>query len=405
VLSQPFVLNQITGMMDRGHDVDIYASYRREAEKCHQQIESYGLLERTRFFSDMPKKYPLRLAKAIVLVLRRGVWRQPGLILRSLIPSKHRRSGINLRLLYRALALADRHGYDIIHCQFGTLVPLVLELKQVGATHGKLVTSFRGFDITKVLVEKPTFYDELFQHGAMFLPVSRSLRERLEKAGCPPSRIKVLHSGIDCRLFRFSERYKGKEDGIRLLSIGRFVEKKGLEYAIEAVANLTKTGREVNYTIIGDGERRAKLEKMVRDLKISSSVTFLGWCEHGEIIRLLEDSHLLIAPSVTAEDGDQEGIPNVLKEAMATGLPVLSTFHSGIPELVENGVTGYLVPERDTQALTERLIYLYDHPEHWAEMGKKARDKIDAEFDMAKINDSLEQVYQRVAGAEPGCIR
>ena len=395
-LSQPFILNQITGMIDRGHEVDIYAEQRFQADKYHPQIASYGLLDKTRFFSDVPAGYLKRLLMAISLVLSRGAWRRPGLVSRSMALSDSGRTGLNMRLLYCVLALVDRRPYDIIHCQFGTRGPLVLRLKALHATGGKIITSFRGFDITRVLTDNPSYYDELFRCGSLFLPVSKSLAGRLLTAGCPAERIKVLHSGIDCSRFKFSERHKAKDEVTRLLGIGRLVSKKGWVYAIEALAKARQAGRDIHFTLVGDGKLRTEVEETIAKCRLQDSVTLLGWCDHDEVTQLLDESHVLIAPSVTADDGDQEGIPNVLKEAMASGLPVLSTWHSGIPELVEDGVTGYLVPERDVDSLSERLIRLCDHPEQWIAMGANARQKIEAEFDTDKINDQLERLYLSV---------
>jgi colanic acid/amylovoran/stewartan biosynthesis glycosyltransferase WcaL/AmsK/CpsK len=401
-LSQPFVLNQITGMIDLGHEVDIYATHRFQTEKCHRQIDSYGLLEKTRFLGDVPARYTERAAKAIGRVLGSGLWRRPQLVVRSIVSLKDGRMAMDMRLLYRVLALAGRDRYDVIHCQFGTLGLLALELKKLGAIDGALVTSFRGYDLTKVLRNKPAYYDELFGNGAFFLPVSKSLANKLLVAGCPPDRIRILHSGIDCSSFRFTERCKPREEAVRLLGIGRFVEKKGWCDAIEAVVNARKSGRDIHFTIVGDGELREQIEGKISACQVEDAVTLTGWRDHNEIMQLLDKAHILIAPSITAGDGDQEGIPNVLKEAMATGLPVLSTWHSGIPELVEDGVSGYLVPERDVDALSDRLISLCDHPERWAEMGRNARNKVEAEFDMAKINKLLEELYGVAKDNQPG---
>ncbi len=392
-LSQPFILNQITGMIDRGHEVDIYAAQRFPTDKCHPQIASYGLLAKTRFFSDVPASYLERLLKAIGLTLSRGVWRRPGLVLRAMAVSNDGRTGLNMRLLYWALALADRGPYDVIHCQFGTLGPRALKLKELRATNGRIITSFRGYDVNRVLADTPSYYDQLFRNGSLFLPVSKSLADRLLSAGCPADRMEILHSGIDCGRFIFSERHKSKEEVTRLLGIGRLVSKKGWVYAIEALAEARSAGRDIHFTLVGDGELRDQVESSIDKYRLRDSVTLLGWCDHDEVTQLLRDSHILIAPSVTTEDGDQEGIPNVLKEAMATGLPVLSTWHSGIPELVEDGVTGYLVPEADVERLSERLIHLCDHPEQWPGMGRNARQKVEAEFDTEKINNRLEQLY------------
>jgi len=120
----------------------------------------------------------------------------------------------------------------------------------------------------------------------------------------------------------------------------------------------------------------------------------VGSKSHDEVVQVLAQSHILIAPSVTAADGDEEGIPNTLKEAMAMGLPVISTLHAGIPELVEDGVSGFLVPEHNVEALADRLMRLVDHPETWAAMGRAGRRQIEAEFDTDRLNDELLVLYK-----------
>lgn len=392
-LSQPFILNQITGMIDRGHQVDIYALRRLRIEKHHPQIAGYGLLDKTRFLSEVPNGYLNRVLTAVVLMLKKRLWQRPGLLFKALASGDNGRTGLNLRVLYRVFAVADRPRYDVIHCQFGTLGPLALKLKRLGALDGALVTSFRGYDVTRVLKEKPGCYKELFRSGRLFLPVSRSLASTLLAAGCPSERMSVLHSGIDCSRFRFRERREPGQDPIKVLGIGRFVRKKGWNLAVEAVAGARRAGCDIRLSIVGDGELRSEIEEAIADCQVQDVVALLGWCDHDEVTQLLDDSHILIAPSVTADNGDQEGIPNVLKEAMATGLPVLSTLHSGIPELVEDGISGYLVPEGDVAALTDRLISLCEHPETWAAMGRKARLKIETDFDTDKINTDLEALY------------
>lgn len=396
-LSQPFILNQITGMIDRGHEVDIYAKYRFRSEECHAEVEKYHLLERARIFSEVPRSGVRRFGRVVRLVIERGLWRSPLVLARVLKGWGRVGEVLNLRSIYHVLAFADRPAYDVLHCQFGTLGPLVLKLKRLGVTDGAIVTSFRGYDLTRNAERNPRFYRELFASGARFLPVSKSLADLLLEAGCPEDRLQILHSGIDCSRFAFTRRSRAGDGVTRVLSIGRLVEKKGLVYALEAVANAHRAGRKVRYTLVGDGQLKPQIEKKIRELGIEAIVTLKGWCNHDAITRLLEESHLLVAPSVTAADGDQEGIPNVVKEGMATGLPVLSTWHGGIPELVENGVTGYLVPERDVEALTERLIRFCDEPGEWAAMGERARAKVEAEFDRERINDELESLYAQLS--------
>jgi colanic acid/amylovoran biosynthesis glycosyltransferase len=135
---------------------------------------------------------------------------------------------------------------------------------------------------------------------------------------------------------------------------------------------------------------------MVETLRVGDRVQFLGSKTREEVAELLAAAHLLLAPSVTAADGDQEGIPNTLKEAMAAGLPVVSTLHSGIPELVEDGRSGFLVPERDSEALADRVGWLVDRPDSWPDMGRAGRSRVEAEYDIAKLSIRLVELYQSV---------
>lgn len=214
--------------------------------------------------------------------------------------------------------------------------------------------------------------------------------------GVPPERIVVHHSGIDVRRFTFSAR-QAPQGPVELLLVGRLTEKKGHVYALEALAKVIETGRDARLTLIGDGELRGALRERCSDLGIGNRVVFRGSCSQEEVISVMQSSHLLLAPSVTAATGGQEGIPNVLKEAMATGMPVVSTFHSGIPELVLHGISGLLVPERDSDAIASSLISLLDHPEHWPAMGLAARRKVEAEFDSERLNDALVAAYRALA--------
>src|SRR5207253_10169038 len=131
----------------------------------------------------------------------------------------------------------------------------------------------------------------------------------------------------------------------------RLVPKKGIEYAIRAVAKvvpqLAADGRRVQYQIVGDGQLRDSLVQLTEQLGLDQSVTFLGWKTHAEVAALIAEADALLAPSITADDGDKEGNPVSIMEALAVGRPVFSTFHSAIPEIVRDGVNGFLVAERD----------------------------------------------------------
>lgn len=402
VISETFVVNQIAGMAARGCHVDIFATSAGTTARLPEAVERYRLMERVHRL-DAPRNYLLRLYRILLLLLIYG-WRAPGAVMRSVNVARYGWSAATLGLLYAVLTLirlGARH-YDVIHAQFGTYGPLALRLVETGALRGEIVTSFRGYDATKYLQANPHAYAVLFRKGKFFLPVSHALARRIVEAGCDPARVHVHHSGIECARFQYLERKRPPDEATRIVMIGRLVEKKGIGYGIQAIARVIASGRALSCIIIGAGPLREELERLIRKLGIDAHVRMVGSKSHDEVIQVLAQPHVLIAPSVTAADGDEEGIPNTLKEAMAMGLPVISTVHAGIPELVEDGVSGFLVPEHDVAALADRLMRLVDHPETWAAMGRAGRRRIEAEFDTDRLNDELLVLYQgMLATPEP----
>lgn len=406
-VSETFIVNQIAGIAARGHVVTIFTTTcDGEMDNVSLVVKRYALMKRT-YRLHAGRNYTFRVLKILGLLLAYG-WRAPKVVLRVLDVIREGGLSGSLRLLYAALTLI-RFGlrrYDVIHAQFGIYGQFALQLLNVGAIDGELVTSFRGYDATQYLQAEPEAYRELFSHGTAFLPVSQRLGQHLVKAGCDPAKIIVHHSGIECSKLPYVERNSPKQGEIRVITVARLVEKKGLQYAILAIAHVIASGRPVHYTIVGDGPLRGEFEHLIEKLGLTAHVTFTGWKSHEETLRLVHVAHILIGPSVTAADGDEEGIPNSVKEAMAMGLPVIATRHGGIPELVEDGESGYLVPERDVEGLAERITYLFDHPETWATIGRAGRRHIEAEFDVDKLNDKLVELYRGIAavGVPTVCV-
>jgi colanic acid/amylovoran biosynthesis glycosyltransferase len=194
--------------------------------------------------------------------------------------------------------------------------------------------------------------------------------------------------------FEFKVRRFQPGKTIRLLSVARMNEKKGLRYAIEAVARLRNSGKDVHYTIIGEGPLRSALEQQIAEHGIGACVSMPGMKPHAQVLSEIHNSHIMLAPSITAANGDHEGIPNALKEAMATGMPVLSTWHSGIPELVSDQKSGFLVPEKDVDSLEDRLRKLIDHPDLWPRMGEAGRSIVENDYDIHALNARLFELYK-----------
>ncbi|MBM2833736.1 MAG: glycosyltransferase, partial [Candidatus Brocadiaceae bacterium] len=302
-----------------------------------------------------------------------------------------------LKILCIGFPFLDKKPYDIIHCHFGPNGILGVTLKDTGIIEGKLVTVFHGYDISSYLRKHGNaVYNNLFMRGDMFLPISERWKNRLIELGCSEQKIVVHRMGIDTGKFCYLPRKPGKDGKVRLLTIARLIEKKGVQYAVQAVADVLKRYSNIEYNIVGDGPVKNTLEGLIEGLNVGNNVKLLGWRHQEEIIELMKHTDVLIAPSVVSGDGDEEGIPVVLMEALAQGMPVLSTQHSGIPELVQDGESGFLVPERNVDALADKLELLIKHPEIWSGMGRAGREYVERHYDIDKLNDKLVKLYQRV---------
>ncbi len=397
--SETFILNQITGIINFGHEVHVYASKAEDSPKIYEDLEKYNLSGKVFYFNYGREKIPqnkiLRLAKAFDLLYelrQKGLWS----LLRSLNVVQYGMAAASLSLFYQAAALMRNGPYDIVHCHFGPLGQIAAALKDTGIIRGKVITTFHGFDIsTHIKTNGRDVYNSLFKHGDLCLPISEKWKNELLQLGCPPEKIVIHRMGVDLARFAFCSRRKKDRKNLRILSIARFVEKKGLEYGICAIARVVQQYPKLKYQIVGDGILRERLEQLIKDLNLEENVQLLGWKEHWEVDRLMEDAHIFLAPSVTAKNGDQEGIPVVIMEAMAKGLPVVSTFHSGIPELIQDHKSGFLVPEGDAEAIAQKLQYLCQHPEKSAEMSRVGRDWVERYYDINKLNDQLVKLYAR----------
>jgi colanic acid/amylovoran biosynthesis glycosyltransferase len=394
VLSEPFILNQIAGLIDRGHEVDIYAcavdqDASHETTKIHPVVEQYRLLEHTYYAPQRPKNEFWRWLKGLGLFLSNFV-KNPSVCWKLA-------NQLSSKLFYRAIPFLDKQSYDIIHCQFGTLGLVGLSLLETGVISGKIITTFRGIDISRYVQEQGReIYSQLFEKGNFFLANCEFFRQRAISIGCDPEQIIVHGSGIDCRKFAFKPR-KFRTDGIvRIATTGRLVEKKGIEYCIDAIAQIAHIYPNIEFNIIGDGPIKRDLAARIAKLNVPHLVKLLGWKNQCELVEILDSSHIFLAPSVTAADGNQDAPVNTLKEAMAMGLPAIGTYHGGIPELVQDEVSGFLVPERDAGAIAAKLQYLIEHPERWEQIGIEGRRQVEAKYDMETLNDELTQIYQNL---------
>lgn len=384
--TQTFIQNQTVGLLSKNIDLTIYAESNPNAEVTHSATDQYDLDRRVVYTGD-PQSYwdgVRLLASSLPSLLRRDD--VPLQAIASILTS-----GTSAPRELNNLDIITRSGpADIYHTHFGPVGNKYLDLTECYDV--PFIVSFYGWDASRLLKKNPNTYDELFDRVDAVTVLSNDMRATLVEYGCQTSKIHIQPLCIDTDLFPYQERSSDDEQ-IKLLTVARFVEKKGIVYALEAVARLSDK-YDIQYTIIGDGERRELIEETIKKYELEDVVDLRGWQSQSVVADEMANAHLFLLPSVTAKSGDKEGTPTVLLEAQSMGLPVVSTYHAGIPEIVEDGETGLLVPERDSDALADALEKLLSEPEQWAKMGENGREHIEQNHSIEAVTDGLLDLYR-----------
>uniref|UniRef100_UPI0039C23CFD glycosyltransferase n=1 Tax=Escherichia coli TaxID=562 RepID=UPI0039C23CFD len=394
--SETFVLNQIVSFIKMGYEVEILSVYPGDLDKLHEDYIKYELRNKVSYIFD--KDISLN-NKIYQLGIR--AWYS----IKSLV--KGHFSSFNVSqfgFLSYSLVLPSLIGRmnkklngDIIVAHFGPCGVLANALRSSSLLQGKVVTVFHGYDLSATVLLKryKLAYKSLFLQGDLFLPVSNMWKNRLLDMGCTEEKIGVVRMGIQLKDFPFKPR-KLNTDCIRLISVCRLTEKKGIKYAISACNILNRAGYNFHYTIIGYGELLDELNKMIIDLDLKSKVDIIGFQPQSIVKKMLSNSDVFLLPSVTASNGDMEGIPVALMEAMATGLPVISSYHSGIPELIQNDYSGWLCQEGNSQEIANCIIKLIEDKVEINDIEKNARNHIELNFNQDNEYNKMATMLEHI---------
>lgn len=295
----------------------------------------------------------------------------------------------------RVIQVLDRERAALLHVYFGQMA---VHLRPVIESWTRpTVVSFHGADVGVDL------HQEKFQSALrgtlssvrLILVRSESLRAALIALGVRPEKIELQRTGIPLAEFPFRQR-KPPEDGQwQIVQACRLIPKKGLATSLRAFDNFRKTFPRARLTIAGEGPLLDELKAQAGALGILYAVEFAGFLDQSRLRTLFERSHLFLHPSETGSDGNQEGVPNAMLEAMATGLPVVATRHGGIPEAVQDGINGSLMPESDAIGLSTALTEIAQVPGRLEEMGRAAARSVAEKFDRAAQTERLEELYLR----------
>jgi colanic acid/amylovoran biosynthesis glycosyltransferase len=310
-------------------------------------------------------------------------------------------------LLYRGelrciVKTFERKPADLMHVYFGhTGVHLLPFIK---GWNKPVVVSFHGMDI-QPRPQQPGYDDmmrELLQTVPLVLARSESLFDALEKWGCPRGKMRLNRTGIPLDAFPFVKRTAPEDGRWQFVQACRLIAKKGLKSAMQAFAMFHGFQPNSRFVIAGDGPMKETLLELGRELGVAQAVELRGFLDQAALAKLYAESHVFVHPSEMTSDQNQEGVPNSMLEAMATGLPVLATRHGGIPEAVTDGASGLLCGERDPQALMEAMFRFTEHPENMLAMGEDAARSVREGFSQQRAIERLESFYdEAIAGRAP----
>ena len=353
-LSETFVMGQVTSLLDKGHDVNVVSTLKPEDEVIHEDVNKYGLIGRTIYIEKSPSSLGFVVGPRLL----------ESLVFTDLIHAHFATHpadwALRLSEMFSIPFVITAHAYDIF------INPDVEKLREKFSRAAKVITVSD------------------YNRDYLINLLGRDLQEKIE----------VVRCGIDLERFIYSER--GARDSVKILFVGRFVEKKGARYAVEAFTEVVKECPNTEIRMIGDGPLKDDIATLVERLGIKDKVSLLGPLSANDVLKEMKDADIFFLPSVTADNGDKEGIPVSIMEAMATGLPVVSTLHTGIPELVAHGKTGFLVPEKDTLAMAGRLNELIRDPDLRVLMGREGRAVVEASYNRSKEIERVERLFAKL---------
>lgn len=319
--------------------------------------------------------------------------------------------GLRILRLRRYVGNLVRVGQEInasiVHSHFGNAGWANLgALRRIGAKH---VVTFYGLDVNKLPMQRPIWrsrYAELFESADLFLCEGSHMAQSLVNLGCPAAKAYVQHLGVDVDQIGFKPRRWQFGETLKVLIAASFREKKGIPYAIEALGMLRKH-LAIEVTIIGDagsepGEQaeKSRILAALKQTGLDTHTRLLGYQSHAAMLRAAYAHHVFLHPSVTAKDGDTEGgSPVCITEMLATGMPVVSTWHCDIPEVVGTTHHAYLAKERDIAGFAAALTRLVEQPEAWEALARAGRRRIETEYHRVRQAERLVAHYQRVLEA------
>jgi len=384
-LPETFILREMVAMETQGWEIELYPLILQHQSVVHAEAQAW--LARAHHFPWLsPDILTANLRQLSAHPLRTiGLWFR--VVMENCVSLKFL---LRVVLLFpKAVRMAEQmqqEGVAHIHAHYASHPALVAWLihKLTGISFS---VTLHAHDI---FVEKAMLSTKLGA-AAFIVAISDYNREYLAREVDISLKDKthVVHCGINPATYTVRDHLPDKSEPLEIISVGSLQPYKGMRYLIEACSLLRERGLPIHCRIIGDGEERSLLQRLIAERELALYVELLGARTQAEVAQLLPSAHCYVQPSVVTPSGKMEGIPVSIMEAFASGLPVVATQLSGVPELVRPGVTGYLVPPSDPRSLADALVAVYENPKEAARLAKAGRRLVLQEF---RIDKSAKQM-------------
>jgi len=383
-LTENFAVNELIELPAEGHEVYIFSLLRPKERLVQPEIEKYGLLERTCYLPSYAR-LGLRLSNPQLY----GTLFNKAYAARNL---KSRLFGVAAAdYLCRRIAGLD---LDILHAHFYGLTTFVGTLL---SQRTKLPFTFTCHAADIFIQPKPKVLRRHMEAASKVITISHYNVDYLHNlTGIDKQKIEVIRAYPNIEKLKTVPR---REEGVTVLTVGRLVEKKGIEYGVMAVREVAKEFPQIKYRIVGAGPLEQRLKKLVQSLDLDGNVTFLGALDSDSVVRELAKATIFVLPCIKARNGDVDGCPMTLQEAMYLRVPVISTNIASIPELIEDGKEGLLVEQQNVEQLASAIRMLLHDKGLRTAMGENGRAKVEREFNIHKEVDKLVSLWEAAKGS------
>ncbi len=390
---QPWLANIISQIRIHESEVTVFSTKKGD-EAYAEVVDKYDLISRTKYIE-------LTGTKAISTIL--GNFLSPQLLVSSFrgffssskVDSKYKGAAKNFMARLALAPYLVKQPVDVIHSHSEPAGHKLLPI--VKAQGVPFVVTFHGLPPPGVNQLPDDMRQEYIQAASVILVNTEFAKKQYVSLGANPEKIQILPQGTDTEIFKYVQKPFPKDGCINVLTVGRYSEDKGQEFTIRAVAKLISKGYKINFTLIGEGPDKSRLLLLVRGLGIEQYVQFKSSLSEDELILQYQSAHLFVLSSLRARDGFHEETQGVvLQEAQACGAIVVATKSGGIPECVEDGRSAFLVEDRNSDAIVEKLSWMIENHDQWPKWQRRARIHVEENYDINVLGEKMMSLYNQL---------